>query len=89
MQIIEDETPKGGKIAIFQNVKERLLTLEGAKEFYAEVLENFTNNMVSERSMRAIVYLMSSYINYLKLEKDCRIEERIEAIEKAIEEAKA
>ena len=76
---------EGGEIALFQNVKTRLRTLEGAKEFYAEVLEAYADNLISERSMRAIIYAMSNYLPYLKFEKETEIEKRIEALEKIIE----
>ena len=76
---------RGAEIAIIQNVKERLLTLEGAKEVYAEVLEHYANNTISERNMRALVYALSNYLPYLKFETERELLKRVEAIEARLE----
>ena len=76
---------RGAEIAIIQNVKERLLTLEGAKEVYAEVLEHYANNTISERNMRALVYALSNYLPYLKFETERELLKRVEQIEARLE----
>jgi hypothetical protein len=74
----------GDETAFFQNLK--LETLEDAKKFYGQVVEAYAQHAISERNLRALVYALSNYLPYLKFEKDIEIEERIEALEKTIEE---
>ena len=76
---------RGEEIAIFQNVHERLLSLEGAKDFYSEVLAAYSDNLISERNMRAIVYGMSNYLPFLKHENERELLKRVEAIESRLE----
>ena len=76
---------RGEEIAIFQNVHERLLSLEGAKDFYSEVLAAYSDNLISERNMRAIVYALSNYLPFLKHENERELLKRVEAIEARLE----
>ena len=76
---------RGEEIAIFQNVHERLLSLEGAKDFYSEVLAAYSDNLISERNMRAIVYGLSNYLPFLKFETERELLKRVEAIEARLE----
>lgn len=76
---------EGGEIPLFQNVKKRVLTLDGAKEFYAEVLEAYAENVINESNLRALVYTMSNYLPYLKFEADLNIEKRLDRIEEKLE----
>ena len=75
----------GGEIALLQNVHERLRTLDGAKDFYCEVIADFAAGLISERSARALVYALTGYLQYLRLDADTRIEERIEELERTLQ----
>ena len=76
------------KTALFQNVKERLATLEGAKDFYAEVIELHAQGVITSVSMKNLLYAMNGYLAYLKTEKELDIEKRLELIEQALESEK-
>lgn len=82
IDVKEDKDPR--KNAILKNVKNRMLTLEGAKELYAEVMELYSINAISERNMKALVYGFNNYLPYLKFEADLRIEERLDRIEEKL-----
>lgn len=72
---------QGGKTPLFQNIK--IDTLEGAKAFYAEVIEYYAQNVINESNMRALIYALSNYLPYLKFEKDMELEARIKVLEEA------
>ena len=76
---------QGGKTPLFQNIQ--LKTLEGAKSFYAEVIEAYSNNLINESNMRALVYALSNYLPFLKFEKDMELEKEIEKINERLEAA--
>jgi len=72
------------KSAYLQNVN--LTDIDGTMDFYRQVIEGFINgHAVSESDMRAIVYALRGYLDYLKHKDDLRIEERLEAIEELYE----
>ena len=77
----------GDKIALFQNVQRRLSTLEGSRAFYAEVIDAYSTGLIPERDLRALVYALSSFLSYHRAEADVRFEERLEALERAVEKA--
>ena len=70
------------KIAFTKNVN--LSDLAGSMDFFQETVIAYIHNEISERNLRAIVYAMRGYLDYLKHADDLRIEERIQAIEEAI-----
>lgn len=72
----------GGSIALLQNLQ--FDSLENTRQSYAEILEAYARNEISERNLRAFTYALSGYLNYWKLEKDIEIEERIEELEKTM-----
>ena len=76
---------EGGKTPLFQNIQ--LKTLEGAKNFYAEVIEAYSSNLINESNMRALVYALSNYLPFLKFEKDLELEKEIEKINERLEAA--
>lgn len=68
------------KSAYLQNVN--LTDLDGTMDFYRQVIEGFINgHAVSESDMRALVYALRGYLDYLKHKDDLRLEERIEELE--------
>ena len=75
----------GGPNALIQNIHARLQTLAGAKDVYAEVIAAFSDGLLTERSARTLVYALAGYLQYLRLEADTRIEERIDELERTIE----
>jgi hypothetical protein len=75
---------EGGERPLFQNLQ--LDTLQGAKKLYAEVVEAYAHNIISEANMRALVYALSNYLPYLKFEADLEIEERLNNLEELLKE---
>jgi len=76
---------RGGKTPLFQNIN--LSTLEGAKNFYAEVIAAYSDNLINESNMRALVYALSNYLPFLKFEKDMELEKEIAKINERLEAA--
>ncbi len=82
----DDKDPR--KNALLQNVKNRMATLSGTKELFAEVMDLYAAHILSERNMKAMVYGLNNYLAYLKHESDLRFEERLDRIEEKMEDKK-
>lgn len=76
----------GGPTPVLQDLK--LSTLEETRESYERIIQAFAESMISENNLRALVYALSGYLNYWRLQKDMEIEKRIEAIEEALNDGK-
>ena len=63
-------------------------TVEGSRETLARIITCYATGEISENQGRALTYMMANYLSYWKHEADMRIEERIEAIENALEARK-
>ena len=72
------------KIAFAKNVN--LADLPGAMKFFEDVILGYVANELSERNLRALVYAMRGYLDFLKHADDLRIEQRIAELEGAIHE---
>ena len=85
----ELDTYKGGRgnKATFKGLV-KLDTLEDAKESYAKIIKAYLKGNISENMGRAASYLLTGYLGYFKVLKDIQIEDRIEAIEQALEAKK-
>lgn len=74
---------KRAKLAYLKNVN--LTTLAGTMDFYRQIMTGFIDgHAVPEGDMRALVYALRGYLDYLKHEADLRIEERIAALEEKL-----
>lgn len=62
----------------------KLDTIEDARESYASLMKSYQMGEVSENQARAMAYLFSGYLQYLKTEKDLSIEKRLAQLEEAI-----
>ena len=82
---MSDTIKLGGKTPLFQNLQSRLSTFEGARDVYAEVIARYGEAEINESNARTMAYLLSGLLSYFKHEADMRIEERLEAIEQALE----
>lgn len=59
----------------------KLDTLDEAKKFYAQVINDYAGGVCSENQSRTLGYLMSGYLAYFKLEIDSELLKRVEALE--------
>lgn len=82
----------GGKITTFAGGAEKstpptlhLDTLEHCRESMARVIDEYAAGRVSENQARALCYMLSQLLAYWKVEMDYQIEQRIAAIEQALE----
>jgi hypothetical protein len=80
VQTIDPIKPKrGGRTATYEPVK--LDTLDEAKKFYAQIINDYASGVCSENQSRCLGYLMSGYLSYFKLEIDSELLKRVEALE--------
>ena len=77
--------PEGGPSPIFNNLYTRLQTLQGAKAVYCEVIDSYAKSEINESNARTLGYLLAGLLAYFRHEADVRIEERLDAIEQALE----
>ena len=77
------KTHPGGKKSRFDSID--LSTPESSRETFARVIEEYAAGEISESQSRTMSYLLSNYLSYWKFLKDIEIEERLEAIEQALE----
>ena len=68
-----------GKTPTFHALE--LDTLQDSRRSYARLIEAYATGQTSESQTRTIAYLLGGYLQYLKMEADLRIEERLTAIE--------
>jgi hypothetical protein len=74
------ETFDKRKSAYLQNVN--LETLDDTMEFYRQVIQGFTEgHAVSENDLRALVYALRGYLDFLKHKSDLDLENRVEELE--------
>lgn len=76
----------GGKKSTFEGID--LSTPEASRETFARVITEYAAGEISESQSRTMSYLLSNYLSYWKFLKDCELEERLEAIEQALEARK-
>ena len=62
-----------------------LNTPESTRKTFARAIREYYAGKMPERTFRTLVYGLSNYLSYWKLLKDIEIENRIEAIEKQLE----
>jgi len=81
-------TAQGDRGGNFQEVEFDLSTVKGCRETYSRILESYATGTISEQKARTLGYLFSNLLPFWKHEADMRIEERIDAIENALEARK-
>lgn len=64
----------------------RLNTLENSRKSYARVIREYQAGNIEDQQARTLGYLLSGLLSYWRLESDLRVEERLEKIERALEE---
>jgi len=62
-----------------------LRTYSEAKRQLARLIRSFHQGDMDQADFRALVYGLSTLLQYFKYEKDVELEERIEKLEQAIE----
>ena len=72
------------KMTYLQNVN--LTDIDNTMEFYRNLIEGYVHgHAVPEKDLRALVYALRGYLDYLKHKDDLRLEERLEAVEELYE----
>ena len=69
------------KLAFSKNLHERLLTLEGSKAVFAEIIEHYGNNEITENNARCFATLFNTLLSYHKQAEIEEILKRLEALE--------
>lgn len=59
----------------------RLRSVQSTRQTFARVLREYGRGTISEPIYKSIVYGLSQYQSYLRLEADMELEKRLEAIE--------
>ena len=77
------KTFQGGSKATLPEID--LSTPDATRETFACVITEYAEGRISENQARTLSYLLSNYLPYWKFLKDIEIEERLEAIEQALE----
>ena len=72
---------EGGAVPLFQNLHQRLKTIDGAVDVYCEILARYSKAEISQADARTMAYLMAGLLAYHKHVDDLRLEARIEALE--------
>jgi len=62
----------------------RLNTLENTRASFGRVLREYAAGRIEDQYARTLGYLFAQYLSYWKLEKDIKIEERIDALEEQV-----
>ena len=65
--------------------KLRLNTLENAKRSYNRIIQAYLRDELPTEKARTLGYLLTGALQYWRLEADLRVEERLTAIEEALE----
>lgn len=64
----------------------RLNTLANAKRTYNTLLREYLRDQIDSEKARTAAYMLNGILQFWKHEADLRIEERLEAIEAALED---
>lgn len=83
MKIDLSNTAQGGGSKI-EEVDIDVSTLKSSRETYGRLVEAYALGAVSEKKVKTLSYLMNGLLAYWRQEADLRIEERLEAIEEAL-----
>ena len=67
-----------------ENIQLRMNTLEKSRQSLTRVIRMYTKGEIDHEGFRDIVYGFAGLLSYWKLEKDCEIEKRLDAIEDAL-----
>ena len=66
----------------------RLNSLENTRKSYARILRMYARGELLPAFFRNLVYGMTGFLSYWKLEADLEIEKRLEAIERRLEQGR-
>ena len=66
--------------------KLRLNTLQNAKQSYNRIIQAYLRDEIPTDKARCLGYLLTGVLQYWKLEADLQIEQRLAAIEAALED---
>ena len=65
----------------------RLNTLENCRQSFNRIARAYHRDEIPTEKARTLAYLLNGILQYWKLEKECEIEKRLEAIEARLDEA--
>ena len=69
-----------------ENCQLRLNSLENSRRSFARIIRMYARGEIDRNVYRDLCYGLTGFLSYWKLEKDCQIEDRLDAIEKAIDQ---
>ena len=69
------------KLSFLKNIKSRLQTLEGSKAVFAEIIEHYGRNEITENNARCFATLFNTLLSYHKQAEIEEILKRLEALE--------
>lgn len=66
-----------------------LRTVKASRQTFARLMRGYADGTIDRDDFKTLIYAFSHYLQFLRLEKDLNIEERMEALEAQLENRNA